>query len=310
MRRNAFSSFLMLLSICIPARAQTEKTQPGETSSSSRPANHDTSSQAGGNDLPLSIVPSIFLRRLAEDQKDIWTSPIKTRIRDLEWLVPLAALTAGSIKTDTDISSRISTTSFLGRHSNTFANGGVTAFVAGAGGFYFIGKWEGNDHARETGILAGEAAIDSLVVDEVIKIATQRERPLDGTGQGRFWHGGSFDSSFPSEHAIAAWSIASVLAYEYPGPLTKVLAYSLATGVSVARVTGKEHFTSDALVGSTLGWLIGRHVYAKHHNPELLGERPEITPIFDQRTRAYGLHLEVVPTSLLETVRAWKNLAK
>jgi membrane-associated phospholipid phosphatase len=310
MRRNAFSSLLMLLSICIPARAQTEKTQPGETSSSSRPADHDTSSQAGGNDSPLSIVPSIFLRRLAGDQKDIWTSPIKTRIRDLEWLVPLAALTAGSIKTDTDISSRISTTSSLRRHSNTFANAGVTAFVASAGGFYFIGRWEGNDHARETGILAGEAAIDSLVVDEVIKIATQRERPLDGTGQGRFWHGGSFDSSFPSEHAIAAWSIASVLAYEYPGPLTKVLAYSLATGVSAARVTGKEHFTSDALVGSTLGWLIGRHVYAKHHNPEQLGERPEITPIFDQRTHAYGLHLEVVPSSLLETVRTWRNLAK
>ena len=310
-KRNVFSSlFLMLLSICINVRAQTAETQQGETSASSQPANDDTSSQASGNDSPVSIDPSIFLRRLAQDQKDIWTSPFKITIRHLEWLIPLAGLTAGSIKTDTDISSRISTTSFLGRHSNTLANAGVTVFVAGAGGFYLIGKWEGNDHARETGILAGEAAIDSLVADEVIKIATQRERPLDGAGQGKFWHGGSFDSSFPSEHAIAAWSIASVLTYEYPGPLTKVLAYSLATAVSVARVKGKEHFTSDALVGSTLGWLIGRHVYAKHHDPEQLGGCPEITPIFDQRTRAYGLHLDVVPTALLHRVRTWKNLAQ
>src|SRR5437879_8546028 len=48
-------------------------------------------------------------------------------------------------------------------------------------------------------------------------------------------------------------------------------AYALATGVSAARVTGKSHFPSDVLVGSTMGWLIGRQVYATRHNIELGG---------------------------------------
>ncbi len=68
-----------------------------------------------------------------------------------------------------------------------------------------------------------------------------------------------------------AWSAATVLAHEYPGPLTKFLAYGLATGISVARVTGRQHFPSDVLVGSGLGYLIGRQVYARHHDPELWG---------------------------------------
>src|SRR5437879_2340019 len=48
-------------------------------------------------------------------------------------------------------------------------------------------------------------------------------------------------------------------------------AYALATGVSAARVTGKSHFPSDVLVGSTMGWLIGRQVYATRHDIELGG---------------------------------------
>jgi hypothetical protein len=103
-----------------------------KASAANQPAKDDTSSQASGNDSPVSIVPSIFLRRLAQDQKEIWTGTFKITIRDLEWLVPLAGLTAGSIKTDTDISSRISTTSLLGGHSNALANAGVTVLVAGA----------------------------------------------------------------------------------------------------------------------------------------------------------------------------------
>jgi membrane-associated phospholipid phosphatase len=220
----------------------------------------------------------------------------------------MAGLTAGLISADSDISSGISTTSALAKHSNTFANTGAALLVAGGGGLYFIGRWKGDDHAKEAGILAGEAAIDSFVVGEVVKIATQRERPTDGNGKGRFWQGGTLDSSFPSDHAIAAWSIASVLAHEYPGPLTDVLAYGLATGVSVARVTGKQHFASDVLVGSTIGWLIGRQVYAKHHQ-ESFRERAqlEISPIVDQRTHAYGVHIDVAPIVAVHPVRTWQN---
>jgi hypothetical protein len=309
MRRNTLLSLSLFVCFSASAWGQTAESQHSEASVPNQPEKN-TSPQSR-NDFPASVAPSIFLKNFAQDQKDIWTSPFKARIRDLEWLIPMAGLTAGLISADADISSGISTTSFLGRHSETFANAGVAVFVAGGGGLYFVGKWKGDGHAQETGILAGEAAIDSFLVDEAVKIATQRERPTDGTGQGRFWQGGSIDSSFPSDHAIVAWSIASVITHEYPGPLTDILAYGLATGISGARVTGKQHFTSDVLVGSTLGWLIGRQVYARHHQAELPErDHSRITPILDERTHAYGLHIEIAPTALVHPVRIWNGLTK
>ncbi len=218
-----------------------------------------------------SLSPPIFLHNLAQDQKDIWSSPFKARIEDLNWLVPMAGLTAGLINADSELSSRLSGAGRLARHSSTLANAGLAVAVGGAGGLYILGRRHGDDHQQEAGILSGEAAINSLLVAEILKVATRRERPTDGTGQGRFGHGSVLNSSFPSNHAVVTWSIASVLAHEYPGPLTQLFAYGLATGVSVARVTGKQHFPSDMVAGSALGWMVGREVYARHHDSELGG---------------------------------------
>ena len=108
--------------------------------------------------------------------------------------------------------------------------------------------------------------VDSLVVDEVLKAATMRERPtLDGAKGKFFQRSVGLDSSFPSTHSIVAWSSAAVIASEYPGRMTEIAAYGLATGLSMTRVLGRQHFPSDVLVGSAVGWLVGRYVYHKHH---------------------------------------------
>jgi hypothetical protein len=118
-----------------------------------------------------------------------------------------------------------------------------------------------NEDERETGFLAGEAAIDAALDAEVFKVATGRDRPFAGDGRGRFWQGGN---SFPSIHASVGFAIASVFAHEYPGPATQILAYGVATGVDVARFAGQKHFMTDLIAGSALGWYIGRQVYRNH----------------------------------------------
>jgi len=40
---------------------------------------------------------------------------------------------------------------------------------------------------------------------------------------------------------------------------------------TLTRVTGKQHFASDAFVGSVLGWYLGRQIYRAHHDAELGG---------------------------------------
>jgi Capsule assembly protein Wzi/PAP2 superfamily len=220
---------------------------------------------------PASLAPSILLRNLADDQKTLWSSPFKARVQDLNWLVPIAGLTAGLVNADSELSSRISNTGSLARKSSTISNAGIVVALGGTGGLYLLGRWHQNEHQQETAVLSGEAALDSYLIDQVLKLATRREFPTDDSGQGKFWRRNTANTSFPSGHAIVTWSVASVLAHEYPGPLTKFLAYGLATGVSLTRVTGKKHFPSDVVVGSALGWMIGRQVYVKHHDTELGG---------------------------------------
>jgi len=96
---------------------------------------------------------------------------------------------------------------------------------------------------------------------EVFKYVFGRERPFTGDNKGKFFQGGT---SFPSEHAAASWAIASVIAHEYPGPITQLLAYGAASGVSIARIVGHQHFATDVLVGSALGWYTGRQVFRTH----------------------------------------------
>src|SRR6266851_5127220 len=205
-----------------------------------------------------------FLKNLVSDQKSIWTSPSRLRWADSTWLFPLAAVTGGFFATDRAVPAALSTDpKKLNRYSN-FSNYGIYSLVGAGGGLYVWSKLSDDDHQRETGILAGEAAISSFAVDTAFKYAFGRERPNQGQGVGNFFQHGV---SFPSDHSAIAWSIASVIAHEYPGPFTQIAAYGLATAVSASRVVGKQHFPSDVVVGGAIGWLIGRQIYRAHHDP-------------------------------------------
>ncbi|HET9838711.1 MAG TPA: capsule assembly Wzi family protein [Candidatus Angelobacter sp.] len=190
----------------------------------------------------------------------------------MNWVVPWAGLTAGFINSDAETASRVNPNNSFSKHASTISNGGLGAALGGSAGFYLLGKIRGDEHQKETGILASEAVLNAYIVFTGVKLVTQRARPSDGNQKGEFYNSSSItDSSFPSGHATMTWAAATVLAQEYPGPLTKVFAYGLASAVSAARIAGHNHFPSDVLVGSVAGWLIGREVYHKHHDPELPG---------------------------------------
>ena len=257
-------------------RAQAEKPRDAAmphnespaTASANPPGGTSVSNSEDGpgdynNALGMSVVKHII-----KDQEAIWTSPTQVRLDDSIWLVPLGGLTAGLIATDRDTSLHISNTPQTQDRYINFSNYGIAALAGGTGALYLWGHFTHNDHAREAGLLAGEAAVDSLAVVTAVGYATGRERPFQGNHNGDFWSGGD---SFPSDHAAVAWSVASVLSHEYPGPLSQLLAYGAAAAVSAARVEGKQHFPSDVLVGTAIGWLNGELVYRMHHDPTLGG---------------------------------------
>jgi membrane-associated phospholipid phosphatase len=207
--------------------------------------------------------------RFLADQKQIWTSPAQLRLPDAGWLVPLGGFASTLFVTDAQFSRHLSNNPTTLSHYKTLSDAGVAALIGGAGGLWLMSFPKHNSHWRETGFLSGEAAINSLVAVEALKYSLRRERPYQGNGNGDFFQGGG--TSFPSEHAAAAFSIAGVIAHEYPGPLTKILAYGLATAVSISRVKAKQHFNSDVLIGSVMGDMIAQSVYSRHFDPELGG---------------------------------------
>jgi len=189
-------------------------------------------------------------------------------MRDAVWLVPLGGITGGLLVTDKDYSNSLSRQSSTMSHYTNISNAALGSLIGAGAGMYLLSFPKHNDHWRETGWLAGEAALNSLVVTETFKYSLGRQRPYQGTGAGSFFQGGT---SFPSEHAAAAWSVAGVIAHEYPGILPKLIAYGAAAAVDYSRVHARQHFPSDVLVGSVLGYLVAQSVYRRRHEPALGG---------------------------------------
>ncbi len=214
------------------------------------------------SDLTLKNFPLNILK----DQGPIWTSPLHIRKPQLVWLLPLAVATAASIATDSKASTEVVS------HDPGFNNGNTNAsnvliggFIALPAGLYGWGALEHHEHAREAGLLGGEALVDGVIVEQGAKLIFFRERPAQDNGRGLFFQGSAGgNSSFPSSHAVLAWSSAAVLAEEYPSTWARVGVYTFATGVSLTRVLGQQHFPTDVLLGSAAGWLIGHYVAKRH----------------------------------------------
>jgi hypothetical protein len=250
-------SLMLLSGMTTDALSQQPKAAKAESFSGDQSDAVDPENKIG---LPL-------IRHFAEDQKSFWVDGTTHWDRKkVKQFAPFAGFTAALIASDSWMSKQVPANHV--NRSHTFSNYATLSLVgAGAGGF-LLGEISRNDHLREAGLLSGEAAINSTAIAYAFKGITGRERPDQDDGKGLFFQGGG---SFTSEHAAVAWSIASIAAHEYTGPLTKLLAYGLATGVTITRVTGKDHFPSDAVVGSAIGWYMGRQVYRAHHDPELGG---------------------------------------
>ncbi len=206
--------------------------------------------------LPLAIL---------KDQLPIWTSPMRIRRHDLIWLLPVGAAAGATLATDTDTMRSVSRDRTFNKDSVNISNSLLGGEIAVPVALYGVGLVKGDTHARETGILSGEALADSVVVEEVTKIIFRRERPLYNDAAGDFFASNvGSDGSFPSSHSMLAWTVAAVVAGEYPSKWVQLSVYSVASGVSLTRVLGQEHFPTDVLLGGVAGWLIGHYVFEKH----------------------------------------------
>ncbi len=235
----------------------------------SRPTPSDAASESSSARLDQDEDPSLrgTPKRILYDEVHVVTSPARLRAKDLRWLVPVAAASAASFSTDSyTMRNVVSANANFNNAGQNSSNALLGLFIGAPAVLFSVGELRHEEHARETGLLAGEAMVDAIVAAEAIKYITLRERPLVDNANGSFFTGNAVSSpSFVSGHSIVAWSSAAVLAAEYNKPWQQAGIYTLASGISLTRVLGQQHFPSDVLLGAVSGWLIGHYVYRSHH---------------------------------------------
>ena len=205
-------------------------------------------------------------RNVLHDEKEIFTSPFHITRQNAKWWAVFGGATAAFIAVDQKISNSLPQNTSLTTPSKWTSRLGADYFLFPAwAGFYVVGKIGDNPRARDTGRIGIEALIDAEITVNALKFVTQRPRPEIKGESVAFFKGGD---AFPSGHSIKTWSLARVVAREYPNPkIIPILAYSAASAVSVARFGGRRHSASDALAGAAMGFFIGDYVYRHHHAP-------------------------------------------
>jgi len=237
---------------------------PGQTM---RPA-VDTTTGVPQREATWRSLPGDFLH----DQKCLWLFPLQLA-KGKHWVPTLIVVggTAGLIYADPHAMP------YFQRHQRNWddandvfdpmiTTGEVISLPVG---LMTAGYIRHDDREVNTALLAAEAYGDSVVINLAIKAVTRRERPGDVPNgapfTGTFFNGGKSPlkgSSFPSGHATAVWSVATIVAerYRHRGkPWIPVLSYTLATAISFSRITEQAHFPSDVWLGAALGYSIAKY---------------------------------------------------
>ncbi len=223
----------------------------------------------------------VCTRHVLEDEAAIITSPL--RFTPLDWVlvVPFGVATGIALENDVSITRKLGVDPSREQQFNRVSDLGTYGVVAAAVAGYATGAVTHNDHLRRSAVVAGEAMLDATLLNEGLKYAINRQDPKQGDGTGRFWPHGTRTwpdgQSMPSEHSINAWAFAHAVATQYPGWGTKLLVYSMASTVSASRVVARDHFTSDVVVGSALGYLIGGFV--GRHRGDGIASNFSIAPV-------------------------------
>jgi membrane-associated phospholipid phosphatase len=252
-----------------PSFANSEKSFSENTFPAAVPARLPArSTQNPGDDrdvswrkLPMNIL---------HDQKDLWLFPLQLA-RGRHWLPALFIVgsTAVFIATDPQTMPHFRQTTDFHDFNRVFSSTstGVAMAVVPAV-FYAVSLMRHDSYDQKTVLFAGEAVVDDTVLMVVTKAITRRQRPTElpvaGPYNDTFFHsnGSIFGkgTSFPSGHAMMAFSIATIFARRYhEHRWVPFVAYAAASAIAFSRVTTGAHFPADAFFGASIGYVIARY---------------------------------------------------
>jgi hypothetical protein len=167
--------------------------------------------------------------------------------------------------------------------------GNGTTIAAILGITFLASRRAHDDRLSESSSLAAESLLDAGIWIVVLKSVTARVRPNNADSGAFFQYGSKAGGSFPSGHAMGAFSVASVFAEKYRDKKwVPWFSYGLATLVGASRLALGRHFPGDVLVGAVLGSSIGRGVVARS-GEETPRARGTFVPVVGPDGRGVGV---------------------
>ncbi len=146
--------------------------------------------------------------------------------------------------------------------------------VAAMGGAGLAALSEQDRRLSNTGIAAIQAGTTGLFANLGIKYAVGRARPEDGKGPADFEPFKRASASFPSNHATVMWAAVTPFAKEYDAPWL----YGAAALVNAGRIASREHWLSDTVASSLLGFAIGDFFWQERRKPADKGPKLAVGP--------------------------------
>jgi membrane-associated phospholipid phosphatase len=252
-------SFTIATSEAKSALASTPSPGTSDPARSGRDPSYDR--DVSWRKLPMNIL---------HDQKDMWLFPVQLA-KGRHWLPALFVVggTATFLATDPQTMPHFrQTTDFhdFNRILGTTASGAAIAVIPAA--FYAVSLLRHDSYDQGTALFAGEAVVDDTVLMVVTKAITRRQRPTElpvaGPYNDTFFHsnGSIFGkgTSFPSGHAMMAFSVATIFARRYrEHRWVPFVAYAAASAIAFSRITTGAHFPADVFFGSSMGYVIARY---------------------------------------------------
>jgi len=245
------------LSVAAGQEADTPPAPPAQTASAGQPAYRTVS---------FAKLP----RNILEDQKDIFLFPRQWAKGKHLWpRVGIFMATASLVASDPYSAPPFRTTSSFNGFNRAFSGTNSAVIIAAVpSAMYGVGWLRKDSFAKETALLAGQAIADGFLLDVPFKGITGRKQPLDYQGNGPYAdsffagsHNPLHSGGFYSLHAMAATSVATVIARRYRNHRwVPYVAYGLAGVISFSRITGSDHFPADVFFGGAMGYVISRFV--------------------------------------------------
>lgn len=252
--------------------------------------------KAGSGSGKASLSPDrAYWKSYLTDTRHLLESPVHWKRLDYLEAGLLAGASIGLYSEDREIRDwaqrkRDSKSDNLAKFAKPFGNGAYTLPPLAA--LYLYGRLSGRDKPRQTALLGLESFVVADIFTAALKDLGHRHRPSSGDPYNR-WGGPSLSTSnqsFPSGHSTAAFAVLTVIASEYGDrPYIPPLALGIATLTALSRVNDNDHWASDVLFGSAIGYFTARAILRLHKADN--NSRITILPQLDYRHAGLSIAL-------------------